>query len=126
MVRRTDFNSVEGLLELALEPEQTLENAKTFRPPPLPAAASLPEMAYKSPLTDTQKRQNVDAKEGKVSTVGEKDPKYENLEDLLWHVLKQSLSKRGSPGVERSGKNTSARQWDETMKNGQKSNSTLF
>ena len=38
MVRRTDFNSVEGLLELVQEAEQTLENAKTFRHPPLPAA----------------------------------------------------------------------------------------
>ena len=109
MVRRTDFNSVETLLELALEAEQTLENAKTFRPPPLPAAALLSEMAYKpSPLTDAQKRQKVDAKESKVSAVGEKDPKYENLEDLLRRVLKQSLSEMGSSGVERSGKNRSA------------------
>ena len=105
MVRRADFNSVEGLLELALEAEQTLENTKTFKPPPLPAAALLPEMAYKpSPLTAAQKRQKVDAKESKVSAGGEKDPKYENLEDLLRCVLKQSLSEMESPGVERSGK----------------------
>ena len=109
MIRRVDFNSVEGLLELALEAEQTLENAKTFRPPPLPAAALLPEMAYKSsPLTDTQKRQKVVAKESKMSAVGEKDHKYENLEELLRCVLKQSFSETGSPGVERPGNNTSA------------------
>ena len=76
MVRRADFNLVEGLLELALEAEQTLENAKSFRPPPLPAAVLLLEMAYKpSPLTDVQKRQKVDAKESKVSAVGERDSK---------------------------------------------------
>ena len=57
MVRRTDFNSVEGLLELVQEAEQTLENAKTSRPPPLPAVTLLPEMTYKPlPLTDTKKR----------------------------------------------------------------------
>ena len=84
MVRRTDLNSVEGLLELAQEAEQTLENAKTFRPPPLPAATLLPEMAYKPlQLTDTQKWHKLDAKESKVSAIEWKDPKHENLEELI-------------------------------------------
>ena len=47
MVRRTEFSTVEGLLELAVDAEQTLKNAKTFRPPVLPGPALLPEMAYK-------------------------------------------------------------------------------
>ena len=109
MVRRTDFSTVEGLLELAVNAEQTLENAKTFRPPPLPGAALLPEMAYKPlPLTDSQKRHKPDAKDSKVAAVGEKDSKYEDLEQMLRRVLKQSLSEIGGPGAERSGKNTSA------------------
>ena len=109
MVRRTDFNSVEGLLELPQEAEQTLENAKTFQPPPLPAATLLPEKAYKLlPLTDTQKRHKLDAKESKVSAVEGKDPKQENLEQLIRRVLKQNLSEVASPGAERSGKKTSA------------------
>ena len=109
MVRRTDFNTVEGLLELAVDAEQTLENAKTFRPPPLPGAALLPEMAY-NPLQPTElpRRHKPDAKESKVSAVGEKDTKYEDLEAMLRRVLKQSLSELGSPGADSSGKNTSA------------------
>ena len=52
MVRRMEFDSVEGLLELAVDAEQTVENSKTFRPPPPPTAALLPEMAY-NPLPKT-------------------------------------------------------------------------
>ena len=98
MVRRTDFNSVEGgRLELAQEVEQTLENAKTFRPPPLPAAELLPEMAYKPlPLTDSQKRHKLDAKEDKVPADVEKDSKYAKLEELIRRVLKQNLSEMAS------------------------------
>ena len=109
MVRRTDFSTVEGLLELAVDAEQTLENAKTFRPPPLPTAALLPEMAYKPfPLTDSQKKPKSDAKDSKVAAVGGKDTKYEDLEQMLRRVLKQSLSELGSPRAESSGKNTPA------------------
>ena len=36
MVRRTEFHTVEGLLELAVDAEQTLENSRTYRPPPQP------------------------------------------------------------------------------------------
>ena len=98
MVRRTDFNSVEGLLELAQETEKRLENAKTFRPPPLPAAELLPEMAYKPlQLTDSQKRHKFDAKEDNVPADGEKDSKYAKLEELIRRVLKQSLSEMASP-----------------------------
>ena len=126
MVRRTDFNSVEGLLELAVEAEQTLENAKTFRPPPLPSSTLLPEMAYKpSPLADTPKRPKPEAKENKVSAVTEKDPKYENLEEMIRRVLKQSLAQMSPPGTERTGKTTSAgprggRSYQPTGRNGTK------
>ena len=109
MMQRTDFSRVEGLLELALDAKQTLENAKTFRPPPLLGASLLPEIAYKPlPLTDSQKRHKLDAKDRKVATVGKKDFKYENLEQMLRRVLKQSLSQMGGPGEERSGKITPA------------------
>ena len=109
MVRRNDFRTVEELLELAVDAEQTLEYAKTYRPPPPPGAALLPEMAYKpSSMADARKRHKSDARESKVSAVGEKDAKQESLEEMLRRVLKQSLSEIRSPGVERSGKNTSA------------------
>ena len=108
MVRRTDFNSVEQLLELAVEAEQTLENAKTFRPPPPPGAALLPEMAYKPSQPTELPKRHKEAKESQVSAVGEKDTKYEDLEAMLRRVLKQSLSELGSPGAGSSGKNTPA------------------
>ena len=107
MVRRTDFDSVEGLLELAVDAEQTVENAKTFRPPPLPAAALLPEMAYKpSPNTETPRKPKVELKDSKVSAIEEKHAKNEDLEQMLRRVLKQLLPDRGSSEADRSGKST--------------------
>ena len=108
MVRRTDFKTVEDLLELAVDAEQTLENAKTFRPPPPPGAALLPEMAYKPPQSTELPKRHKEAKESQVSAVGEKDTKYEDLEAMLRRVLKQSLSELGSPGGDRPGKKSSA------------------
>ena len=94
-------------MELAVDAEQTVENAKTFRPPPLPGATLLPEMAY-NPLQSTElpRRHKPDAKESKMSAVGEKDTKYEDLEAMLRRVLKQSLSEFASPRTESSGKST--------------------
>ena len=55
-------------------------------------AALLLEMANRLlPLTDSQKRHKPDAKDSKVAAVGEKDSKYEDLEQMLRHVLKQSF-----------------------------------
>ena len=107
MVRSTDFSTVEGLLELAVDAEQTLENAKTFRPPPLPTAALLPEMAYKPlPLTDPQRRHKPDAKDSKLAAVGEKDAKHEDLEQMFLRVLKKGLEEFAGSRAESSGKNT--------------------
>ena len=107
MVRRTDFSPVEDLLELAVDAEQTLENAKTFRPPPLPTAALLPEMAYKPlPLTDPHRRHKLDAKYSKLAAVGEKDAKHEDLEQMFLRVLKKGLEEFAGPRAESSGKNT--------------------
>ena len=107
MVRRTEFDSVEGLLELAVDAEQTVENSKTFRPPPPPTAVLLPEMVYNAlPKTDTQ-RKSKDARNGKVSAAaGEKGAKSENFEEMLQRLLKESLSELVSPGGESSGKKT--------------------
>ena len=84
VVRRTEFDSVEGLLELAVDAEQTVENSKTFRPPPPSTAALLPEMAYHPlPKTNTQ-RKSRDSRDGKMAAAsGEKGTKSENLEDML-------------------------------------------
>ena len=66
-------------------------------------------MAYKPlPLTDPQKWHKLNAKESKVSAVEGKDPKHENMEELIRRVLKQSLSEMASPGAECSGKKTLA------------------
>ena len=66
-------------------------------------------MAYKPlPLADSQKRQKTDAKDSKVAAVGEKDSKYEDLEQMLRRVLKQSLFEMGRPGAERHGEKTCA------------------
>ena len=40
-----------------------------------------------------------------MAAIGEKDSKYEDLEQMLRPVLKQSLSEMGGTGAERSGKN---------------------
>ena len=109
IVRRTDFSAVEDLLELVVDAEQTLENAKTCQPPPLPAPALLPEMAYKSlPFTDPQRRHKSDAKDSKLAVVREKDFKHEGLEQMLWRVLKHSLLEMVGSRVDPPGKNTSA------------------
>ena len=80
-----------------MDAKQTIENAKTFQPPPLPGAALLPEMAYKSlPLTAPPRRSKP-SKDSKVAAVGEKDTKLENLEQMLRRVLKQSLFELGGP-----------------------------
>ena len=99
MVRRTDFQTVEGLLELSVEAEQTLENSRTYRPPPQLTTTLLPEMAYKPPSkANPQRKPKADAREGKVAvTVGVTEPKSEDLEDMLRRVLKQSLAELASP-----------------------------
>ena len=69
MIRRKDFRTVEGLLELAVDAEQTLENSRTYRLPPPPAETLLLEMAYKpSSHTNPQRKPKEDAKEGKGAT----------------------------------------------------------
>ena len=105
MVRRVEFDSVEGLLELAVDAEQTVENSKTFMPPPPPTAAILPEMAYNPiPKPDPQ-RKSRDTRDGKVAAAaGEKGTKSENLEEMIRRLLKESLSGLVSPGGESSGK----------------------
>lgn len=45
-IRRTAFSSIEQLLELAREVEDSEEAARTYRPPPEPTASLLPEVAY--------------------------------------------------------------------------------
>ena len=102
MVRRTEFNTVEGLLELAVDTEQMLENSRTYRPPPQPAATLLPEMAYKPPpYAEPQRKPKEDAKEGKVAAaVSMKDPESEDLEELLHRVIKQSFAEMASSSVE--------------------------
>ena len=62
MVRRTEYITVEGLLKLAVDAEQMLENAQTFRPPPLPGATLLPEMAYKPPPNAAAQRESPSAR----------------------------------------------------------------
>ena len=75
----------------------------------MPVAALMPEMAYKLLLlTDPQRRLKPDFKDSKLATVGKKDSKYEDLEQMLQHAMKHSLSELAGPRVERSGKNTSA------------------
>ena len=110
MVRRTDFRTVEGLLELAVDAEQALENSKTYRPPPPPAENLLPEMAYRpTPNADSQKKANRDAKEGTVAAaVGMEDSKLEDLEELLRRVLKQSFAEMASSKEEHPGKHEPA------------------
>ena len=107
MVRRTEFDSVEGLLELAVDAEQTVENSKTLRPPTPPTAALLSEMAYNPlPKTDTQ-RESRDSRDGKVTAAaGKKGTKSENVEDMIRRLLKEILSELVSPGEESSRKKT--------------------
>ena len=104
MVRRTEFDSEERLLELAVDAEQMLENSKTFRPLPQPSATLLPEMAHKPPShADPHRKPKEDAKEGKVAAaVGMEDPKSEDLEELLRRVLRQSFAEMASSRVEQA------------------------
>ena len=102
MVRRTVFDSVEELLELAVDAEQAVENSKTIRPSPPPTAALLPGMAYHPlPKTDTHRKPR-DSRDVKVAAAaGEKGTKSENLEEMIRRLLKESLSELVSPGGEK-------------------------
>ena len=101
---------VEGLLELAVDAEQTLENFRTYRPPLQPAATLLPEMANKPPpYAEPQRKPKEDAKEGKVdAAVDMEDPESEDLEELLRRVIKQSFAEMASSSVEHPKKHASA------------------
>ena len=109
-MRRTEFHTVEGLLELAVDAEQTLENFRTYRPPPQLAATLLPEMAYKPPpYAEPQKKPKEDAKEGKVAAaIGMEDSESDDLEELLRRVIKQSFAEMAGSSVEYPGKHAPA------------------
>ena len=65
-----------------------LEDCKVRRPPPLPGATLLPEMAYKPPPNaDAQRKPKGDARESNVAAAAsDENPEYENLEELLRRV----------------------------------------
>lgn len=105
MVRRADFRSVEELLELAVDAEQTIECSRTFQPPPPPTAALLPEMAYKPSARTLDSRKSREHKEEKVAAAAtENSSKQESLEELFRRVLKQSLAEVGSAKGNTSGR----------------------
>ena len=91
-----------------METEQTLENSRTYRPPPQPATTLQPEMAYKpSPKANPQRKPKAGAKEGKVAAaIAVSEPKSEYLEDMLRRVLKQSLVELASPRGEHPSRHT--------------------
>lgn len=95
MIRRAEFKTVEGLLDLALESEQTLENSRLFRPPPLPASALLPEMAY-NPEESSSRKSRV-PKDGKVSGAVVETSKTlpETQEEALQRLIKNALVELG-------------------------------
>ena len=92
MIRRAEFRTVEELLDLALESEQTLENSRLFRPPPLPASALLPEMAYNP--DDSQSRKPRLPKDSKVSGAVVETTKTppETLEETLQRLVKKAVA----------------------------------
>ena len=95
MIRRAEFRTVEELLDLALESEQTLENSRLFRPPPLPASALLPEIAYNP--EEGQSRRSRPPKDGKVSGAVIETAKTpsETQEEALQRLVKKTLVELG-------------------------------
>ena len=72
MVRRVDFNDIDSVLELSVKAELTLEAEKSYREPPSPDQALLPEAAYR-PRRNKEKQMQlkVAAFPGPVSPVQE-------------------------------------------------------
>ena len=95
MVRRTEFHTVEGLLELAVDAEQTVENSRAYRPPPQPAATLLPEMAYKPlPYAEAQRK----PKEGRQS--GPPNPNQTGKDASSRGNYASSTNSGGNPPME--------------------------
>ena len=53
-IRRTEFNTVEELVDRAKAVEEMIEETKTYRPPPKPENSLLPELAYRPPAKKTE------------------------------------------------------------------------